>query len=486
MGSLFCRPMPALMIASLGSIGGLFSSGCNRGAGPDASAGGRPPTNVQVTDVTEADVPVYLDEIGKISAFETVTVMPQVSGRIDTINFADGADLKPNQLLYTIDARPFAAALAQAKGQLAKDMAAQQNAQRFLKRQADIYGKGIVAPSDYDTAVANAAAAAGTVEADNAAVQSAQLNVEYCRIVSPIAGRASLHLVDPGNIVTINQTPLLMIQNLNPIYADFTINERDLPNVREQLAGRALHAFVKLPTDPPNDAGREGELTFVDNGVQDASGTVKMRATIKDNADRHFWPGQYINVRLVLKRGKSILIPQAAPQIAQQGTFVYVVGEAPDAKTGKTATIANMRPVKLGQAQAGNMVVVEGISPSDKVVTNGQVMLFPGAPINIVKPDPAEGGSPGGGAPEGAAPGGAPGTPGNGNGGAPSTPSTQPSAAPKTASAAPLNDAAIPASSKLAGAATPNKPSRNNFNQPAAPTSAPALAAGTASGAHGR
>jgi multidrug efflux system membrane fusion protein len=367
-----------------GSISGLA---CKKEAAASSAPPAPPPALVNVEYAIARDVPDYLDEIGKANASELVTVMPQVSGKIESLHFSDGADLKKNQPLFTIDVRPFEAALHQAEAQLAKDEATSANAERMLTRQSDIFKQGFVAPADYDTALFNAKAAKAAVEADQAAVASAKLNVEYCTIRSPIDGRAGMRLVDPGNVVNLNQTALLVIQRLDPIYADFTINERELPVVRAHMADHTLKTLVKLPTE--TDEGRAGDLTFLDNAVQDATGTIRLRATVP-NADRRFWPGQFVNVRLVVAIKKNaVLVPTSAPQLGQGRAkspvpepFCYVVNNA---------SVAEFRPVVLGQQQKvdvnghieDRVVIESGVKAGERVITIGQLLVFPGATVKV-------------------------------------------------------------------------------------------------------
>ncbi|HZL35765.1 MAG TPA: efflux RND transporter periplasmic adaptor subunit [Tepidisphaeraceae bacterium] len=356
-------------IMAAAALAGAF--GCKRGAPPAVMD--RPPAPVVVSTAVSRDVPVYLDEIGKTAAFEMVTVMPQLAGRIDQLHFVDGSELKQGQLLFTIDPRPFKASLDQAQAMLAKDQATAGNAERYAQRQADIFKQKIISPSDYDTARFAAESAAAAVQADQAAVAQANLNLEYCYIKSPINGRAGQRLVDPGNVVKINETPLLVIQRLDPIYADFTINERDLTAVRRDMASHTLHAFIKEPGD--SDEGREGELTFLDNAVADASGTIKLRATLA-NKDRRFWPGQFVNVRLVLRTIKdAVLVPSGATQTSQQGDYVYVIG------AGDTA---EQRSVVLGQRQGESIVVQTGMKAGETVIVDGQILVMPGSKVHIV------------------------------------------------------------------------------------------------------
>ena len=346
------------------------NAGCHKDTAAGAQPASHPPPIVNVATATASDVrEAYLDEIGKANAVESVTVMPQVAGRLDALHFADGADLKARQLLFTLDGRPFLAAQHQAEAQLLKDQAASINADRFLNRQADIYKQGFVSPSDYDTALFNSKAAKAALEVDQAAIDSAKLNVEYCTIKSPFDGRAGMRLVDPGNVVRRSTRLPVARHSAASIqsYADFTINEGNLTDVRAHMNDHTLVTQVKLPTD--HGTGVVGDLTFLDNAVQDASGTIKVRATLP-NKDRHFWPGQYVNVRLVLQVKSDVLIPQSAPQLAQQGPFVYVV---------KADSTAESRQVVLGQQQPNNMVVVlSGVKAGESRDYQWPVARLPG------------------------------------------------------------------------------------------------------------
>ncbi|MDB5172880.1 MAG: family efflux transporter, subunit [Phycisphaerales bacterium] len=377
MKQLNCRPqLLRRLTVGLAIAGTGIAAGCKRDDG-QAMAGGMPPAQVIVANAVSADVPVYLDEIGKTSARELVTLMPQVGGQITQLHFADGAEIKKGQLLFTVDPRPFEAALHQGEATLARDKAAASNAAAFAQRQEKVFKEQSVSAQEYDQARYAAEAAAAGVKADEAAIETAKLNLEYCSIKSPIDGRAGQRLVDAGNVVKPNEGALLVIQRLNPIYADFTVNERNLAAVRENMARGTLKALVKLPAETVE--GREGDLTFLDNAVQDASGTIRLRATIK-NEDRRFWPGQFVNVRLVLQTKKdAVLVPSAALQLGQKGTFVYRV---------KPDDTADLSFVKVGQAQGDKIVVEEGVSAGDRVIVDGQILVFPGGKVHVVSNAP--------------------------------------------------------------------------------------------------
>jgi membrane fusion protein, multidrug efflux system len=334
----------------------------------------QPPVRpVLVAKVISKDVPLYLDEIGTCAAYETVQVQAQVSGQIIARHFQDGSDVKKGDLLFTIDPRPYQAALDQAKAQAALD-------QVTLKRQADLRAKNVTAPQDYDTAVANA-------QKSQAATEAAQVNLDYCYIKSPINGRAGLRLVDVGNIVTGNTgsgAVLLTIQGLDPIYTDFTVAETDLALVRKYLGGPNVKVQTYSPDDkvPPH----LGDLYFIDTAVQPGSGTVKARG-VTPNPDHAFWPSEFVRVRFVLDTIKDArLVPSQAVQISQSGPFIFVL---------KPDNTVDLRPVKPGQRQDGDLIVVEsGIQPDETVVVTGQLALAPGTKVD---PKPYGGANPPGG-----------------------------------------------------------------------------------------
>jgi len=326
---------------------------------------------VTVTQAVARDVPFYLDEIGKNGAFESVTVTPQVAGRIIERHFEDGADLKKDQLLFVIDPRPYQAQLDAAQASLAQAKAAADLAKIQFDRYAELVGTKAISKQDYDTKKNTVDVDQAQIGSAEAAVETAKLNLEYCYIHSPIDGRAGARLVDVGNVVQANMTSLLSIQRLDPIYADFTITEGDLPEVQKEMTRGSLQAMVRLPSDPETGA-RAGKLTFLDNTVQNGTGTVNLRATIS-NSDHHFWPGQFVNVRLVLATQKAaVLIPNQATQMAQKGPFVYVA---------KPDSSVELRQVTLGQRQGDDVVVSKGLAGGESVVVTGQLTLSPGAKV---------------------------------------------------------------------------------------------------------
>lgn len=386
---LICGPLAALLLPA-----------CDQGQKQAPQLAQRPPAKVTTTTAIARDVPIYLDQIGRIVAVEVVAIVPQVGGKLVAAHVRDGANVKKNQLLFEIDPRPFEASLASAEAMLAQDKALLELARSELDRFEGAAAMNAVSKMQFDQKKNAVAIAEAKIGVGEAAVQTARLNLEYTRIHSPIDGRAGALLVHPGNVVRENNAPLLMIQRLDPIYAAFTVTENDLATVRKYmpktdldpggLPRQGLKVEVDIPRDsvrvpsaanqtvtatrPGHDAPgpREGILSFLDNLVQSQTGTVELRATIP-NADHYFWPGQFVTCRLVLTIQKgAVLIPAAAQQIGQQGPFVYVV--RPD-------NTAELRLITPGQRQ-GDMIVVErGVNAGDKVIATGQMAVVPDAGV---------------------------------------------------------------------------------------------------------
>jgi multidrug efflux system membrane fusion protein len=391
----------------------LFLSGC---ANKAQQSFDRPPSPVQVTLAVSQDVPTYLDAIGKTVAREVVSIQPQVSGRITKIHFVDGANVRKGDLLFTIDTRPFEASLRQAQAKLSKDGALKKQAEANLAKEIAQAKWGLaqveryrtlveqaVVPreqyeelrANYDSLRANVEAARAAVRSadeelkvDAAAIENAKVNLSYCYIRSPIDGRAGQRLVDLGNVVnpggsnnnsgdgsTTNSNSLLVIERLDPIYADFTISQGNLTAVQQQMQAGTLKVEVRLPDLA--DEMVAGQLTFLDNSVQTTTGQVTLRATVP-NTNHRFWPGRFVNIRLVLDTIHSaVLVPASAPQMSAKGSFVYVV---------KQDSTAEQRPVTLGQRQGDLIVVESGVAAGEQVVTNGQLGVTPGGKVLIEQP----------------------------------------------------------------------------------------------------
>jgi membrane fusion protein, multidrug efflux system len=357
------------------SFSALVLAGCQK---KGLQAFHRPPAIVSVVPAVSKDVPAYVDSVGKAVATEVVSIQPQVSGRITKIHFTDGAELKVGDLLFTIDPRPYEAQLQSAQATLEEKKAALELAKLQFKRYSKLLAERSISQSDYDQYKNTVEVDEAQVHQSEAAVETARLNLEYCSIHSPIDGLAGHRLVDIGNVVAANTGSLLVIEKLNPIYADFTIPEGDLTDVQEHMRQGTLEAQVRLPERLNNP--RTGKLTFLDNSVQDGVGTIQLRATIA-NSDHYIWPGRFVKVRLILKTiHEAVLIPAAATQMSANGPFVYVV---------KSDSTAELRPVKLGQTQKDLVVVKQGLKPGESVVLTGQLAVMPGSKVQVLKPHSA-------------------------------------------------------------------------------------------------
>ena len=436
MSKLVPRITLSFTLALAGTLGGtlagtlagtlvvaLVVAGCGKHDGAGATMPARPPAMVTAAAAITRDVPVYLDEIGNTVSIESVSIVPRVGGMVVASHVQDGAYVTKDQLLFEIDPRPYEAALASARAQVAQALAEAERARLEFQRVAELLPQRAVSQLEYDQDKADYEAAQARVDAARAAVEQAQLNLDYSRIYAPITGRAGAVLVDPGNVVQANGAAMLVIQQLDPIYAEFTITENDLGTVRKFIATRGLEwgeqperreglrVEVDVPgnsqrvlaalggntspspttapttapttTNPSNQSGpREGQLTFLDNAVQQGTGTVRLRATVP-NADRYFWPGQFVNVRLVLMTKKNaVLIPAQAQQIGQQGPFVYVV--TPDSK-------AQIRPIVPGQRQGELIVVERGLQAGERVIVKGQMSVMPDGPVVVTNDQPQQG-----------------------------------------------------------------------------------------------
>jgi multidrug efflux system membrane fusion protein len=403
------------VVLAVAGLSAILFTGCTNKAQQSFA---RPPAPVSVTEAVTQDVPTYLDAIGKTVAREVVSIQPQVSGRITQIHFTDGANVRKGDLLFTIDPRPFEANLRQAQANVSRDAALKKQAEANLardeaqvkygdiqaKRYRQLVEQGVVSREQYEQIQTNADSLVATVEADRAAVhsadevikvdmaavESAKVQLSYCYIRSPIDGRAGQRLVDVGNVVNPggssgnsgsgngtsgNGNSMLVIERLDPIYADFTISQNNLGEVQQQMSQGRLRAEVRLPDT--SDYPVIGQLTFLDNAVQNNTGTVNLRVTIP-NAGHLFWPGRFVNIRLVLSTiHQAVLVPASAPQMSAKGPFVYVV---------KQDLTAEQRPVSLGQRQGDLILVESGVQPGERVVTNGQLGVTPGGKVRIEQP----------------------------------------------------------------------------------------------------
>jgi len=350
------------------------------GRGGAGRGSGTAPVPVTVATAVQKNVPVQIGAVGNVEPYSTVSIKSQVTGVIMQAHFKEGQDVKKGQLLFTIDPRPLEAALKQAEANLARDSAQLNNSREQAKRYAELVEKQYVSREQYDQIRTNADAAAAVVEADKAAVENAKVQLSYCYIYSPVNGRVGTLLVNEGNLVRVNDgTPLVVINQILPIYVTFSVPEQYLADIKKRMAEGKLIVSARFPSDE----GRleEGALAFVDNTVDRTTGTIKLKAEFK-NSELHLWPGQFINVALTLStQAGAVVVPSDAIQVGPDGQQVFVV------KNDKRIEI---RPVTVGQSQGNESVIAKGLAAGEMVVREGQFLLGPGSRVDIKETASAE------------------------------------------------------------------------------------------------
>jgi multidrug efflux system membrane fusion protein len=361
-------------------------SACSGGsAGQPAGKG--PPKGPAVPVIASAavqkPVPVELRAIGNVQAYSTVVIKAQVEGTLTQAFFKEGQEVKNGDLLLTIDARPFEVQLQQAEANLARDQAQAENARQEARRYEQLLQKEYVSQEQYDLLRANAAAFDGTIRGDQAAVDQAKLQLDYCSIRSPIDGVAGTLLVHPGNLVKANDAdhPLVTINQVRPIYVIFAVPEKNLPEIQKYRAGgpMTVEAITLNGKTPP----ARGTLTFVDNAVNMTTGTIQLKALFP-NEQKSLWPGQFVNVVLTLTtQPHAIVVPSQAVQSGQQGTYVFVV---------KSDQTVESRPVVAGRSLGGETVIDQGLAAGEPVVTDGQLRLTTGVKVDAQTAAPVAGG----------------------------------------------------------------------------------------------
>lgn len=347
-----------------------FFGGCS--TKPAQTAGPAPAVPVTVATVAQKTVPVQLRVIGRVATLSYVELKAQVTGQIIGVQFKPGQFVKKGELLFTIDKRPFEAALSQAEANLARDIAQAENARIEARRYSQLAEQGIVPRETSDQRASTADALDAAVRADRAAIDAAKLNIEYCTITSPMDGRTGTLLVYPGTLVKANDVPVLVVINqISPTYVEFSVPEQNLAAIKRRMATSQLPVEVAIPDDPKP---ARGLLTFVDNTVDRATGTIRLRATF-ENEDARLWPAQFVNVTLTLDEQKdAIVVSSQAVQTGQGGQYVFVV---------KPDSTAEMRPVVVARSTDGQAVIEKGLQAGETVVTDGQVALVPNAKVTI-------------------------------------------------------------------------------------------------------
>lgn len=356
----------------------LTLGGCP-GKSPEKIAGAakRPKTAMPVTvaQAVEKDLPITLQAVGTVMACATVTVKSQVEGQLTAVHLREGQCVAAGELLFNIDPQPFEVRLKQMQANLARDTAQLENARTLLARNASVVEKGYVSQEQYDQAAANVAALTAAVQADEAAVEDARIQLSYCSIHAPISGCAGEVFMDRGNVVKANDVdhPLVVIRQTRPIDVGFSVPERYLPEIRKFSATAALTVLAEFP----GQSGEPftGKLSFVDNSVNTATGTILLKATFV-NTDQALWPGQFVTVTLQLaSQPHALVVPSQAVQTGQEGQYVFVL---------KGDNTVDYRPVQVDRNTDGQAVITQGLQAGDTVVTDGQLRLSPGVAVKIV------------------------------------------------------------------------------------------------------
>ena len=369
-----CRNGGRVMAAALWGFCVFLWAGCSakkaepQGMPPDYSA------PVTTATATLATVPIQVHAIGNVEAHSTVSVKAQVAARVEKAYFTEGQDVRKGDLLFTLDRRPFDAALQQAEANLAKDQAQLENAKAEADRYTKLFQEGIVSNEQYDSMRTNADALAASVRADKAAIDKARIDLSYCTIQSPIDGRTGALLVHPGNLVKDNDAALVVLNQIHPIYVTFSVPEQHLADIKRYRADGPLQVEVIVPNQEQHTS--KGVLTFIDNAVDSTTGTIKLKATF-ENSDNRLWPGQFVNVALTLAtQPNSVVVPSQAVQTGQAGQYVFVV---------KQDMTAEYRPVVAGNSISGETIIQKGLEAGETLVTDGQLRLVPGMKVVIKK-----------------------------------------------------------------------------------------------------
>jgi len=380
-----------VLLVVIGVVSRRNKSDAAAGAAGKGGRGAGAPVPVAIATVQQQDVPVFLRGLGNVLAYFTVNVRTRIDGQLQSVNFREGDTVHAGQELALIDPRPSETALLQAQAKQFQDAATLENARRDLERFEPLYKAGVIPQQQLNTQQAAVRSAEGVVRADEAQVATAKLNVAYCHIVAPITGKVGLRNVDPGNMVHASDANgLLTITQVQPIAVTFTLPEDELPMVAGHMRTGPL--LVEAWSRDDTQQLATGRLETIDNQIDPNTGTFKLKAVF-DNRDSALYPNQFVNARLrVETRQNAIIVPAAAVQHGEQGTYVYVV---------KPDHTVDSRPVVVALTEGTNDVIASGVTPGEIVVTDGQDKLQPGAKVTL----PGEGGR-GGGAGGGAAPGG--------------------------------------------------------------------------------
>lgn len=368
----------AVLALTVLAVAAFFIFQANRGSRAEVQKSA-PAVPVTVAPVVVKTVPVRLYAIGNVESFTSVAIKARVDGQINSVHFHEGDEVRQGAILFEIDPRQFAATLKQAQANMGKDRALLDRANEQDKRYKDLLAKNFISPDAYEQVRTNAATAAAVVAADEAAIESAKLSLDYCTIRAPVTGYAGRIQIQKGNLVKANDSnPLVTINQVVPIYATFSVPEQNIADIRRYAANGELK--VQATFTNAAHAPVAGRLSFVDNSADATTGTIKLKAEFP-NTDKALWPGQFVNVVLTLNEQQdAVVAPSVAVQSGPTGQYVFVV---------KADQTVELRNIKVARTEGDDTVVASGLAPGDQVVTVGQLRLAPGARVSFGKGAPA-------------------------------------------------------------------------------------------------
>ena len=372
------RAIGAIVLVALVGLGVVWKFGLGPQTPPAAAQAGPQAIPVTAGTVTAQDVPVFLQGIGTVQAYNSVAVKSRVDGQIVKVNFKEGDEVKEGEPLFEIDPRPFQAALEQAQAAKQKDEAQLAGAKLDLARYEKLLGTGYQTRQSYDNQTALVGQLQAAIKGDEAQINTAKLNLSYSDIRSPIDGRLGARIVDKGNLVHANDnTALVMITEIKPIFASFTLPQETLDDLREN--NKKLPLVVRAYSGDGTKQLAEGKLTLIDNAIDQATGTIRLKARF-DNEDERLWPGEFVSLRVILSTRRGVAtVPQQTVQQGPNGHYAYVI---------KSDSTVERRAVEVASIQDGIAVVTKGLEAGERVVVDGQFRLTEGVRVNPTASDP--------------------------------------------------------------------------------------------------
>ncbi|HET7625684.1 MAG TPA: efflux RND transporter periplasmic adaptor subunit [Verrucomicrobiae bacterium] len=368
----FTRILPGATCIISGLILAALAVSCSRKSAEKVSKSSQEPAPVLVAKAETRDVPVQIQGIGTVQAYSTVSIRSQITGAITDVHFEEGQEVKAGDLLFTLDQRPWLAALNQAKANFKRDEAQMINARLEFERTSNLFESRIASQQNLDAAQADYLAAQSTMAADSAEITNAEVNLSYTEIRAPIDGRTGSLNVKNGNVVKAPDDVLVTITQVHPIYVGFSVPERELHTVRQQLKKDTLTVKAYAPGE--TNRVSNGVLTFIDNAVDTNTGTILLKATFP-NTNNWLWPGQFVQAELTLSVLKNaVVVPTQAVQTGQNGEYIFVV---------KPDSTVEMRPIVSGITVDDSQVIQSGLRSGETVVTDGQLRLTPGAEVTV-------------------------------------------------------------------------------------------------------